>query len=303
MRTYILVLCTILVLSAGSVVTAQDGSEICSPSDISARVAEAVALYEDAQASATDSDSALDELFDLQDRLENIQELCANVIAPESESQGTGTLQDPYKIGTTGDTGDGFSLQVTGVIRPADQAIRNANMFNDRAGEGQMYIIVQVTVECDRDNNGRCETSYFDYELVGDSGTIYEAPFVVYDNELDASLFAGGTATGELPFLIRADDTNLRLLYRSNMFRDDYVAYEAMPSAQSGVEITSSANINVRSGPGTNFGVTASLPANQSEMAFGRNSDGTWLQLSSGWVFAELVTINGDIERLPVTAQ
>lgn len=303
MKTLLLTIGVLALLLSPTLIYAQENEGICSPGDIGTRVSSAFNEYDTAQADAADMDEALDALDALQRKLNTIQDLCANIASDGSESEGTGTMQDPYRFGTAGDTGDGFSVQVTGYIRPADQIIRNENMFNDRPGSGEVYVILDLVVECNRDFTGRCETNYFDYELVGDLGIIYGFASVVYDEKIDVGLFAGGTATGSVPFLIRADDTNLKLLYRANRYNDEYVVYEATPSLANAVEVTASTSLNVRSGPGTNYSVAGNLPAGEPTMAFGRNSDGTWLQISVGWVFAELVSVNGDIDRLPVTAQ
>lgn len=303
MSRMILIGCVLVIALFAKAISAQDEIEICSPNDISARADEAIDRYQAEREEADHMEAALDELDRLQRSLNNIQTLCANVASGGTASEGSGTLQDPYVFGTAGDSGEGFSIQLTGFIRPADQVIRNENRFNDRPGAGEVYVILELTIECDRNFSGRCETNYFDYELVGDLGTIYGPASVVYDNKLDVGLFAGGTATGGLPFLIRENDTNLKLLYRPNRFRDEFVAFEATPSLASGVEITASASINVRGGPGTNFSVSGNLPAGESAIAFGRNSDGTWLQIAEGWVFSELVATNGDVAQLPVTSQ
>jgi hypothetical protein len=64
------------------------------------------------------------------------------------------------------------------------------------------------------------------------------------------------------------------------------------------------ARANVRRGPGTNFAVTGGLQAGDEISVLGRNEAGDWLQFDAdgetAWVFAELVTVDGDIESLRV---
>jgi hypothetical protein len=182
----------------------------------------------------------------MQKAVQDLNDLWANVAVPGKpgeESIGSGTIADPYAFGVAGDTGEGASLRVVGYIRPADNLIRNANMFNDRPGEGEEYIILTVELVCNNDNPDRCESNYLDFELTGNSGTIYSHPFVVYDNEFDVGVFAGGSGQGDLVFLIRQNDTNLKLLYRANMFSNDVVAYEAEPSLSTGVQITATSTL------------------------------------------------------------
>jgi uncharacterized protein YraI len=64
--------------------------------------------------------------------------------------------------------------------------------------------------------------------------------------------------------------------------------------------------MNVRSGPGTNYPVVGAGTVGQSTRVTGRNADGTWLQIEYpsadgiGWVFAELVQINGSPEAVEI---
>ncbi|MFZ2879886.1 MAG: SH3 domain-containing protein, partial [Phototrophicaceae bacterium] len=96
----------------------------------------------------------------------------------------------------------------------------------------------------------------------------------------------------------------LRLIYNEGFGSvSDGVFYEAEPSKDSGLEIRADSNVNIRSGPSTNAGVVDSLASGSTVIAFGRNQDGSWVQIANGWVFASLVTTDGDIMQLPITAQ
>ena len=121
---------------------------------------------------------------------------------------------------------------------------------------------------------------------------------------LTAEIYKDGTkAKGDIVFKIKKDDTNLRLLFTASLIGDDYVYFYAEPSLAGGIQVSSTAAVNIRSGAGKNFDVTGSLPANTPATAFGRSADGTWLQIPEGWVFSTLVKTDGDIQSLPVTAQ
>lgn len=298
----------VLILSTGvTVAYAGEDSrqdDLCTPEHVASEIA---SLYDDwmLDSSAIGSrEEALARLEELNNDIQAVIDLCANIAGPNdpgrTESLGSGTLADPYTYGYAGDTFEGFSLRVINTIRPADNIIRRENMFNDRPQAGQEYIIVELELLCHESNTRRCESNYLDYELTGDSGTIYETTWVVYSNKFEVSTFGGGRGSGGLVFLIRQDDTNLRLLFRENMFSDDFVVYEAEPSLDGGIRIQSSTNVNIRSEPNTVSQVVGSLPPTQSAVAIGRNSDGTWLKIPQGWVFAELVTASGEVESLPV---
>lgn len=66
------------------------------------------------------------------------------------------------------------------------------------------------------------------------------------------------------------------------------------------------ANANLRSGPGTGYGIAGSLTTGQDITFVGRNEAADWFQISteegSAWVFASLVNIEDDVSILPVVA-
>ena len=72
------------------------------------------------------------------------------------------------------------------------------------------------------------------------------------------------------------------------------------------VTITVLQNMNVRSGPGTNYAVVGAGQVGQSTKVVGRNDDGTWLQIEypsaagTGWVYTELVQVNGDSQGVEI---
>ncbi len=64
--------------------------------------------------------------------------------------------------------------------------------------------------------------------------------------------------------------------------------------------------LNVRAGPGTGYEVVGVLAQGAQVPVTGRSVDGTWLVVSlsggTGWVFAELVAVSGDLASVPVIA-
>ncbi|MFN8372501.1 MAG: SH3 domain-containing protein [Anaerolineae bacterium] len=68
--------------------------------------------------------------------------------------------------------------------------------------------------------------------------------------------------------------------------------------------VTADSTINVRGGPSTSDAVVASLGAGETVPTDGRSDDGTWLHVrfddgTTGWIFAELVSVDGDISCCP----
>lgn len=91
------------------------------------------------------------------------------------------------------------------------------------------------------------------------------------------------------------------------MFGDVEIQNAVEPSPElATMEITSGGGINVRGGPSTNHPVIGSLTRGETVVANGRNEDGSWLRIqvpdsdALGWVFAELVTTEGDADTLSV---
>jgi hypothetical protein len=71
------------------------------------------------------------------------------------------------------------------------------------------------------------------------------------------------------------------------------------------LEASAQGNINVRGGPSTDDAPVASLSGGETVTANGRNADGSWLQValaggSTGWVSAEVVSLDGDASLLNV---
>ena len=306
--TLTLLFCSIIFWVGGGVI-AQDAVEPCSPDDIEARVDEIYSTYKVARSIANDTESSLNEVEWLQEAISALTDECEGSATAPAQTvngdPGSGTMNDPYIFGIAGDTGEGFSLQLNRYIRPADTIIRSKNSFNDRPDADEVYIIIGGIMECYESTQSSCEITEFDFQMVGDMGIFYEVPTIVYydDYILDLEVLGGVTIAWDMPYLVKKDDTNLRLIYRENSYEDARTVFAVQPSLENGIEVTAANNLNVRGGPGTNFEVVNNLSPNTPVVAFGRNADGTWVQISSGWLFAELLTIDGDAMSLPVLSQ
>ena len=60
-------------------------------------------------------------------------------------------------------------------------------------------------------------------------------------------------------------------------------------------------NVNVRSGPGEDFGVISFIEPTRSYRVTGRNRASTWYQISNGWVAGFVTRRGGDCTTLPIT--
>ena len=75
----------------------------------------------------------------------------------------------------------------------------------------------------------------------------------------------------------------------------------ALPVTTDAVTVKAAASRSLRSGPDDSFDATGNLPSGETMLALGRNGDGSWLQVSGGWIPADQVEISGDIMALPIT--
>jgi hypothetical protein len=75
------------------------------------------------------------------------------------------------------------------------------------------------------------------------------------------------------------------------------------------VTVATTDNVRVRAGPGTKFGVLATVASGTTMTAVGRNADNSWIQIQQtgktdlGWVSAQFVTVSGDLNSLPVQSE
>lgn len=75
----------------------------------------------------------------------------------------------------------------------------------------------------------------------------------------------------------------------------------ALPVTTNAVTVKAAASRSLRSGPDDSFDATGNLPSGETALALGRNGDGSWLQVSDGWIPADQVEVSGDIMALPIT--
>jgi hypothetical protein len=94
---------------------------------------------------------------------------------------------------------------------------------------------------------------------------------------------------------------NVTFLLFGNVEIENAVAPAPQPVL---LDVTANSNANVRGEPSTNGAIVGSLAGGDVVNADGRNEAGDWLHIQfeeqTGWVFAELVTLDGDVNSLLV---
>lgn len=81
----------------------------------------------------------------------------------------------------------------------------------------------------------------------------------------------------------------------------------ATPTPDAGPQVIASSAINVRSGPGTDYGLAGALQQNEIAAITGKNTNGDWWEVTlanglTGWVYGALVQTTGDTNVVAVAA-
>ncbi len=312
MNKYIFVLISAVLYIVIAPVLAQEDTEKaagrdqdpCSAISINERVDTTYTEFQVTR-STDDSLSAFNDVENFYNTVGDLLGECRNVVELHASGiveVGSGTFDDPYAFDYFGDTGQGYLLKISRIVRPAGQ---HRHRWDDPAPQGWEYVALVVNAECISPDEDFCEIGYGDFELTGDNGSVYD--YVSYSSSLDLKLRPGGDGSGSIFFLVENDDSNLLAMFEEG-YRTGLVVFRAEPAPGQVIEepagsvmITATTSINVRGGPGTSYRVVSSFQTGQQEAAVGRNSAGTWVQMERGWVFAQLIRVDGTITSLPVT--
>ena len=73
------------------------------------------------------------------------------------------------------------------------------------------------------------------------------------------------------------------------------------PASEHFIVTSKVGKLNIRRGPGLEFGVIGSLNRGQSAIALARNNAGDWIKIASGWISSHYIDSNDDIAGLEVS--
>lgn len=129
----------------------------------------------------------------------------------EEEDAEAGTRDNPYPLGETF-TGVDWEVTVIGIDYDAEQAVADANMFNEPAPEGSQFILVDASATYTGDESEMVMMGV-DFAFVTDTGETHTASdtMEVAPEALDisAELYTGGTESGNVLIAIPEDATGL----------------------------------------------------------------------------------------------
>ena len=121
----------------------------------------------------------------------------------------------------TVETGDGIALTVISVNTDAADAVLNENMFNDPPDAGNRFVMARIRAQNVGGNaNSEKSVGESEFKLVGSSAVKFSPlgdSCGVIPDELDADLFLGGLAEGNVCFQIPQSEADL-VLFHDPMF-------------------------------------------------------------------------------------
>lgn len=138
-------------------------------------------------------------------------------------------------------------------------------------------------------------------QAVGDTSEIFEiasvttAPFDLNNDTWGIALLS---LQADLPDTVPGQNVTFVV------FGDTGLKSQTIPEEHlvKSLSATSTGNINIRDGAGTDFARVGVLAYGEDVMLTGRNASGDWVQVETddgeGWIFASLLTIDGDVSRL-----
>ncbi|AQQ15756.1 hypothetical protein CGLAU_09015 [Corynebacterium glaucum] len=122
--------------------------------------------------------------------------------------------ENPLPLGTA-ISGSDWTATVNSVDLDATEAVIAANPFNDAPGEGQKYILADVTLTYTGDDpQGSTPWASIDYVTIDGTTISSTDNIAVAPNQLDTltTLYGGGSVSGNIPLLVPADTADQGVL-------------------------------------------------------------------------------------------
>ncbi len=135
--------------------------------------------------------------------------------------------QDEIKVGDEKIVNAGEENSLDGATITLTKVTRSAGSDFSKPKEGNEFIIVEVTIK----NTGTENLSYnpFNFKMRNSKGQMTDMTISLLDQDTaleSGELAAGGSVTGTMVFEQPKGDSALVLVYQSNMFLSDYIAFK-----------------------------------------------------------------------------
>jgi len=142
-----------------------------------------------------------------------------SVISPQSPSETPGpsgsSVTNPIPAGSSG-TANEMVFTVVSAIRPADNIVAAGNQFNPVPEPGEEFLMVEIEVQCTRQEQETCAATWFEFHVIGSRNVEYPVEMFVlgvpgiFNSE---NLTGGNSLSGDLYFLISQNEETLVLSY------------------------------------------------------------------------------------------
>ena len=147
---------------------------------------------------------------------EAVEQADEPTVSAESNTPAPGeTLDNPAPVGVEV-VADNKAFVVLSATRPADEIVAEANSFNEEAGSGEEYLLVEFQFTCVKESGEQCSFHPFNVLTYGSLEEKHTVAFVAgLENEHESVDFnSGETISGVMPFLVGQEETDLVLVYQ-----------------------------------------------------------------------------------------
>jgi hypothetical protein len=138
------------------------------------------------------------------------------IIVPTNTLKPLGSARsNPAPLGSEVDI-DQMTINIQGVIDPADEIITSGNIFNSDAGEGNKYILIDIVVRCNKSTDDKCNLSGFEFSVIDSNGIAHDVELFVagVDGLFESGDFYGDSIkAGKLAFIVPIDDNGAIMKY------------------------------------------------------------------------------------------
>lgn len=130
-------------------------------------------------------------------------------------------------------------------------------------------------------------------------------PTVYQEHSATLEVETAGAVTVQIEYYEYVDQARVKLYWRYIGPLPDAIAPpEPVPPPAAMTGMVTTFRLNVRRGPGTQYGVIDKINLNETYPVVGRSEDTLWVQISgpsgTGWVAKTYMSLSGDINALPV---